>query len=83
MANNSIKFTELPVLTTPNGNTAVMARHVGNSGTSNTYQLPLSSIATGIVVSGPYANDSAAATANVAVLHLYYDTNGHVRIRLT
>jgi hypothetical protein len=34
-------------------------------------------------VTGPYANDSAAASGNVAINSLYYDASGNVKIRLT
>lgn len=37
----------------------------------------------GVGLSGPYANDTAAATGGVQLKNLYYDSTGIVRIRLS
>jgi len=49
----------------------------------NTYVLQANSLYRNLRVSGPYANDSAAATGNVSISQLYYDSTGSVKIRLT
>lgn len=49
---------------------------------NKTVQAPVSMLIQ-TITSGPYANDSLAAAANVAVGELYYNSNGAVFIRLT
>jgi hypothetical protein len=71
---------QLPSLTTPNGNTQVIASHTANSVT-NTYLISLKSVLA--AAPGPYANDAIAANSSVAVGQMYYDTTGIVRIRLS
>ena len=46
----------------------------------------LSANAAGVLsvsVTGPYANDTAAASGGIAINSLYYDSTGTVKIRLT
>jgi hypothetical protein len=35
------------------------------------------------ILNGPYANDSVAATSNVSIGSVYYDTSGLLRVRIS
>lgn len=47
----------------------------------NTYAFTANTLYNNITLSGPFANDSVAS-ATISVGHLYYDSNGFVKIRL-
>ncbi len=49
----------------------------------NTYVLQANVLYRNLQVSGPYVDDAAAATGNVSINQLYYDSTGSVKIRLT
>lgn len=84
MTNQARSIPEYGELTTPSGNTTFVVDHVAN-GVSNTYSLDITHLAPAVfsVIPGPYSNDAAANTANVAVGSPYYDSSGIVHIRLT
>lgn len=50
----------------------------------NTYALQANAVYrnVGVGLSGPFANDSAAAVGGVQLKNLYYDSTGVIRIRL-
>lgn len=75
-------ISEFDNLDEPNGNTMFLA-HSSANGVSNTYHVTLPVLTEYVLgqIPGPYANNSAAATANVAIGSPYYDSSGNVKIR--
>lgn len=84
MTDRAKKITELDAITIPAAADLLIIETdpAGNPATKKiTVQNLLSS---GLMtVSGPYANDAAANSANVAIGKLYYTADGTVKIRLT
>lgn len=76
----SKKVIELPVITVLSANDRIVVEQVGaNSSTTSTIS------ATNLrkqIVKGPYANDSVANTAGVAVGQFYYTAAGDAKVRL-
>ena len=85
MSNEAKTISELDPLTSLTEDTVVAAEKPNSNGVFSTYSIPLYSLGPFLLtqVPGPYSNNSAAATANVAVGYPYYDDNGAVRIRLS
>jgi len=56
-----------------------------NTAIANTQTITVANFinAFGNTVPGPYANDSGANNAGIAVQQVYFDTNGIIRIRMS
>jgi hypothetical protein len=73
-------YASSPVTAIANSDIFLLQRSDGNSYGIYGNNLINSS---GSCLNGPYANDTVAATAGIALKTLYYDATGLVRIRLT
>lgn len=78
MADRAKKLTELTALTSLASGDLFIVEDVS----ANTTKSVTMSVLKGAVVSGPYANDSAANTGGVAVGQMYYTSAGDVKVRL-
>lgn len=92
MANNAMTITQLPQAQNVAATDLVLVVYnaasnvaVGN-GSPSTRSMEVTNLANTLFsntyISGPYANDSVAATANVALGALYYDTTGLLHVRI-
>lgn len=89
MTDRAKKITELTAVTTP-ASTDLLIIETDPSGTPATKKITLQNLlnsgfinTASISITGPYASDAAANTANVAIGKLYYNADGTVKIRLT
>ena len=76
-------YTTNPITAIANGSLFVV-EHYSNSSASTTGVATSNTLFKYMTnrISGPFASDSAANTAGVAVKELYYDSTGTVKIRL-
>lgn len=82
MTDNAKKTSELATANTVAGSDRLVFLYQANSSSPSTRTITVKNFTTNLV-SGPYASDAAANTAGVALLGLYYDASGNVKIRLT
>ena len=89
MTDRAKKITELDALTTP-VSTDLLIIESNPSSTPATKKITVSNLLnSGLIntanlsITGPYATDAAANSANVAIGKLYYNADGTVKIRLT
>jgi hypothetical protein len=83
---NSKRTSQLGVTPTLQANDRIVVlTNPANTASANTQTIELDNFWNAIAnnLPGPYANDSIANTNGIAVKHLYYDTNGFIRIRIT
>lgn len=81
MTTRARKVPDLPA-TTSLANTDLIIVEKVSGNTSVTSKITATNLRK-TVVRGPYANDSAANTAGVAVGEMYYTSGGDVKVRLT
>jgi hypothetical protein len=81
MANNGIKISDIPVVTTisPTDQVIILRDPAGGKTVRN---ISLNNIYKATIL-GPFANNTDANTGGVALKSLYYDSSGNVKIRLT
>jgi len=84
MSNDARKVSNLNITTTLSSNDRVVVL-TNPSSFAQTQTIALSDFVYSFssIISGPYANDSVANTANLPIGSLYYNSNGSVQIRLT
>ena len=82
MTDNARKTSELPTANTIGSSDRIVFLYQANTATPSTRTIATSNFTTNLV-SGPYANDSAANSAGIPVNGMYYDSTGVVRVRLT
>ena len=82
MTDNARKTSELPTANTIGRSDRLVFLYQANTSAPSTRTIAVSNFTTNLV-SGPYANDSAANSAGVPVKGMYYDSTGVVRVRLT
>lgn len=89
MTDRAKKITELTAITNPAASDLLIIE-TDPAGSAVTKKITLQNLLNSgfintatISVTGPYANDTAAASANVAIGKLYYTADGTVKIRLT
>ncbi len=71
---------EFDLLATPNANTVLPVEHTYSNGQVSTMNIGLGKVLNGLA--GPYADDTAAAAANVSIGTGYYTSAGVVRVRV-
>ncbi len=89
MTDRAKKITELAACSSP-ASTDLLIIETDPSGAPATKKITVTALLnTGLIntanlgISGPYANDTAANSANVGIGKLYYTNDGTVKIRLT
>lgn len=75
------KIPDLPPTTTASNTDLVVVERVANS-SSTTSKMTVHNFRK-LMTRGPYANDSAANTAGVAVGEMYYSSDGSVKVRIS
>ena len=84
MTDNSKKVSELPqAANVASTDRVVVLRDPAGSPSLRTVTVNNFVANIGLNILGPFASDSAAATGNIALKGLYYDTTGTIKIRLT
>lgn len=83
MTDRAKKITELTSIGTANTSIASGDLFIVEDVSANTTKSATLSTLRKAIVQGPYANDTAANTAGVALGQLYYTAAGEVKVRLT
>lgn len=83
MTDRAKKITELTSIGTANTSIASGDLFIVEDVSANTTKSATLSTLRKAIVQGPYADDSAANTAGVALGQLYYTAAGDVKVRLT
>jgi len=81
MSDNSKKLSELPQASNVASTDRVVILY-SPTGTPSARTITVDNLIKSLILPGPYADDSAANTAGIALGHLYYDTTGTVKIRI-
>lgn len=82
MTSRAKKIPELTAKTTLANNDLIIVEAVANSTVSTTSKMTATNLRKAMV-RGPYANDTAANSAGIAVGEMYYTAAGDVKVRLT
>ena len=80
MTDNAKRTSELPTANTIGSSDRLVFLYQANASSPSTRTITRANFIKN-VVPGPYTNDTNASVAGVAVLGLYYDSTGLVRIR--
>jgi hypothetical protein len=83
MSNDAKRTSQLGIATALSSTDRVVVLKTGATQNTQTITLPNLAKSLANTIPGPYASDSAANSAGVALKTFYYDNSGTVKIRLT